>query len=326
MRLLVLGGTKFLGRHLVEQALARGHEVTTFTRGLTNPGLFDGVEELRGDRDGGLDALAEGRWEACVDTSGYYPRVVRQSAELLRDRVGHYTFVSSISAYADFRGPLSEDSPLATLEDETVEEMGAEFQNYGGLKALCERVVQDVFGDRALIVRPGLIVGPHDPTGRFTYWARRLREGGPILAPGPPGRKVQFVDVRDLVAWMVALAERRVGGVFNATNEGVAWGELLAAADVVWADDGFLLERGVGEWMELPLWVADSEMAGIHQADVSRAVGAGLQFRPIDETIRDTADWDAQRTDRGRRTPTGVGGAGMAYKREQELLAELGRA
>ena len=326
MRLLVLGGTKFVGRHVVEQALARGHEVTTFTRGLTNPGLFDRVAELHGDRDGGLDALADGRWDACVDTSGYYPRVVRQSAELLRDRVAHYTFVSSISVYADLSRPVSEDSPLATLADETVEEMGAEYENYGGLKALCERVVQDVFGDSALIVRPGLIVGPHDPTDRFTYWARRLREGGPILAPGPPDRKVQFVDVRDLVAWMLDVAERGVGGVFNATNEGVAWGDLLAGADVVWAEDRFLLERGVGQWMELPLWIADEDMSGIHIADVSRAVAAGLRFRPIEETLRDTADWDAARSDRGDRTATGVGGAGMAPERERELLAELGHA
>ena len=326
MRLLVLGGTKFLGRHLVEQALARGHEVTTFTRGRTNPGLFDRVEELRGDRDGGLDALAPGRWDACVDTSGYYPRVVRQSAELLGDRVEHYAFVSSISVYADFRGPVSEDSPLATLEDETVEEMGPEFENYGGLKVLCERVVQEVFGDRALIVRPGLIAGPHDPTDRFTYWARRLREGGPILAPAPPERKVQFVDVRDLVAWMLDLAERRVGGVFNATNEGVAWAELLAGADVTWADDAFLLDRGVGQWMELPLWLADDDAVGMHQADVSRAVAAGLRFRPIEETIRDTGEWDARRTDRRDQTLSGVGGAGMAPDRERELLAELGRA
>ena len=324
-RLLVLGGTKFLGRHLVEQALARGHEVTTFTRGRTNPGLFEGVEELHGDRDGGLDALAADRWDACVDTSGYYPRIVRQSAELLRDRVDHYTFVSSISVYADFRGPVSEDSRLATLADETVEDMGGEFENYGALKVLCERVVQEVFGDRALIVRPGVIVGPHDPTDRFTYWARRLREGGPILAPAPPERKVQFVDVRDLVAWMLDLVEARVGGTFNATNEGVAWGELLAGADVVWADDRFLLDRGVGQWMELPLWIADADSVGIHQADVSRAVAAGLGFRPLDETLRDTADWDARRTDRDARTVTGAGGAGMRRERELELLGQLGR-
>ena len=323
MKLLVLGGTKFVGRHLVEHALERGHDVTTFTRGRTNPGLFPHAEELHGDRDGDLGALARGRWDACVDTSGYVPRIVRRSAELLRDRVGHYTFVSSISAYADFSGPVAEDDPVAKLEDETVEEMGPEFENYGGLKALCERVVQEVYTDRALIVRPGLIVGPHDPTDRFTYWPRRLRDGGPILAPGPPERKVQFIDVRDLVAWMLDLIEQRRGGVFNATNDGVAWGELLRGGDIVWASDEFLLEHDVGQWMELPLWIADADLVGMHEADVSRAVAAGLTFRPVAETIRDTAEWDKVRAGRDDRAVTGVGGAGMAPERERELLSEL---
>ena len=323
MKILVLGGTKFLGRHLVEQALARAHEVTTFTRGETNPGLFPGVDERRGDRDGDLGALEDGRWDAVVDTSGSYPRIVRQSAELLRDRVGVYLFVSSISAYADFSGPVSEDSALAELEDPTVEEMGAEYENYGGLKVLCERVVQEVYCERALIVRPGLIVGPHDPTDRFTYWPRRLREGGPILAPSPPERKVQFIDVRDLASWMLDLVEAGRGGVYNATNEGVAWGDLLRGAEGVWAPDDFLVEREVGQWMELPMWIADDDMSGLHQADVSRAVASGLRFRPFDETIRDTAEWDAGREARDDRTLTGVGGAGMAPERERELLAEL---
>lgn len=323
MKLLVLGGTKFLGRHLVEQALDRGHEVTTFTRGQTNPGLFPQAEELRGDRDGDLAALASGRWDAVVDTSGYFPRVVRQSAELLRDRVGLYLFVSSVSVYADFSGPVSEESPLAELEDPTVEEMGAAFENYGGLKALCERVVEEVYGDRALIVRPGLIVGPHDPTDRFTYWPRRLREGGPILAPAPPERKVQFVDVRDLVSWMLDLVEAGRTGAFNATNEGVPWGELLAGGDLVWASDEFLVARDVGQWMELPMWIADPEMAGLHQTNVSRAIAAGLRFRPLAETLRDTAEWDASRESRSDRTIAGVGGAGMASERERELIAEL---
>jgi 2'-hydroxyisoflavone reductase len=319
VRLLVLGGTKFLGRHLVEQALARGHAVTTFTRGQTNPGLFPEAEELHGDRDGDLGALESGTWDACVDTSGYFPRVVRQSAELFRDRVGHYTFVSSISVYANFSGPVDEDSPVGELDDESVED----FEYYGPLKAACERVVQEIYAERALIVRPGLIVGPHDPTDRFTYWARRLREGGPILAPGPPQRKVQFIDVRDLVPWMLDLVEERHSGVFNATNEGVARAELLRGGDVVWVPDDFLLRHEVGQWMELPLWVADAELVGLHQADVSRAVAAGLRFRPVGETVRDTADWDATRASRHDRTTTGVGGAGMKPERERELLAEL---
>ena len=313
VKLLVLGGTKFLGRHLVENALARGHEVTLFNRGQTNPQLFPEVERLRGDRDGELGALEGRTWDAVVDTCGYFPRIVRQSAETLRDNVGLYLFVSSISVYRDLSGPVDEDSPLAELEDPTVEDMGEEFENYGGLKALCERAVQDVYGDRALIVRPGLIVGPHDPTDRFTYWPRRLRQGGPILAPAPPERRVQFIDVRDLAAWMLDLLEAGRGGVFNATNDGVAWGELLAGGDVVWAPDEFLLERGVGEWMELPMWIAESESQGLHQADVSRALAAGLTFRPLADTIGATLGL-AEMTD----------GAGLKPERERELLEAFG--
>lgn len=312
--LLVLGGTKFLGRAVVEAALAGGHEVTTFTRGKTNPELFPEVEELHGDRDGGLGALEGRSWDAVIDTSGQIPRVVRASAELLEPNVGHYTFTSSISVYADLSEPPREDAALATLEDESVEEMGEGFENYGGLKALCERAVREVYGDRALIVRPGLIVGPHDPTDRFLYWPRRLARGGRILAPGPPERKVQFIDVRDLAEWMVRMAEERSSGVFNATNEGVPIGELLDGADVEWVSDGFLLEHEVGEWMELPLWIASPEFAGMHEADVSRAVGTGLTFRPASETVRDTQAWDAKR---GAIEPA----AGLAPEREAELLA-----
>ncbi len=190
MRLLVLGGTAFLGRALVEAALERGDEVSLFTRGRTNPSLFENVERLRGDRDGDLGALQGRTWDAAVDTSGYVPRVVRASAELLRDAVDHYTFVSSISVYADLSSGPSEDGAVATLDDEGSEDAA---QHYGALKALCERVVRDAYGARALVVRPGLIVGPHDPTGRFTYWPHRFARGGEVLAPGDPERHVQWV-------------------------------------------------------------------------------------------------------------------------------------
>ena len=314
MKLLVLGGTKFLGRHIVEAALERGADVTIFHRGETNRGLFgDRVEEVLGDRDGGLGALTPGRWDAVVDTSGYFPRVVGASAKLLAERAAHYTFVSSISVYDDFSTGPNEGSPLRRLEDETIEEIGDEHQFYGGLKALCERAVEREFPGRALVVRPGLIVGPHDPTDRFTYWAERIARGGEILAPGPPERIVQFVDVRDLASWIVRLAEERRSGVFNATNEGVSMGELLAGADVTWVPDEFLVEHGVGEWMELPLWIADPEWVGHHHTDVSRAVSAGLRFRPAADTVRDTAEWAAAR---GPHEPE----AGLAPERERELL------
>ena len=209
----------FLGRAAAEAALARGHELTLFNRGATNPGLFPEAEQLRGDRKGDLSALDGRTWDAVIDPSGYVPAVVRESAELLRDS-GRYIFVSSVSVYADFSTGPTESSPTAELGSMPVDEVASDYSNYGPLKALAEAEAERVFGDRALIVRPGLIVGPHDPTGRFTYWARRVERGGEILAPGPPERRVQFVDVRDLGTWIVDAAERGLSGTFNATNEG----------------------------------------------------------------------------------------------------------
>ena len=307
MRILVLGGTKFLGRAFVDAALARRHELTLFNRGETNADLFPNVEKLRGDRRHDLSSLRGRSWDAVVDPSGYTPAVVRASAELLRDS-GSYLFVSSVSVYADFSVGPDEDSPVAELEANSSLELADDFSNYGALKALCEQAVQDVFGERSLIVRPGLIVGPHDPTGRFTYWAHRLARGGEILAPGTPDRRAQFIDVRDLAGWMLDCVERGVTGVFNATNEGVAWGELLAGADVTWVSDEHLVAHEVGEWMELPLWLADPAWAGMHRTDVSRAVGAGLTFRPVAETIAGAAEAPA------------VDGVGLTPEREAELL------
>ena len=243
-----------------------------------------------------------------IDPSGYTPAVVRASAEALRES-GRYVFVSSISVYADFsRGP-TEASALADLGDMPIDELSADYSNYGPLKALAEEEVRRVFGDRALVVRPGLIVGPHDPTGRFTYWAQRLERGGEILAPAPPERRSQFVDVRDLAAWLLDAVERGLSGTFNATNEGVPWSELLAGADVTWVSDDFLREHEVGEWMELPLWIGDPAWAGMHETDVGRAVAAGLRFRPLQETIEGAAGAAA------------VEGVGLTREREEELLA-----
>jgi len=310
LRVLLLGGPRFLGLAVSEAALTRGHELTFFNRGQTNPELYPDVERLHGDRDGELQPLLGREWDAVVDTSGYVPRVVGASASLLGPAVGRYVFVSSISVYADLAAPVDESSPVGTLEDETIEEMGDSYENYGPLKALCERVVEDAFGERALVIRPGLIGGPHDPTGRLTYWPHRVARGGEMLAPGPPERLVQFIDVRDLGDWIVRLLEDGEGGVFNATCPGVAWSELVDGAHVTWVDDAFLTEHGVGEWMELPLWVASPEWSGIHRADVSRAVAAGLRFRPVEETMRDTYS-DASLVD----------GVGLTPEREAELLA-----
>jgi len=319
VRLLVLGGTKFLGRHAVEAALTAGHEVTTFTRGQTNPELFPDVEHLHGDRDGDLGALAGRTWDGVVDTSGYVPRVVRQSAELLRDAVGRYVFVSSISAYGDFSEPITEETPVAELDDPETEEIA---ESYGALKAACERVVEGVYGNRSARVRAGLIVGPFDPTDRFTYWPRRIAAGGTVLAPGEPSAPVQFVDVRDLAAWLVQLALAGPGGVFNATGpaEPLTFAELLERmraatgtdAEIAWTDDRLVLDAGVQPWTELPLWLPDDDYAGMARADISRAVDAGLAFRPLEETVLDTLAWDrSQPGDRPTLTP----------EREREILA-----
>ena len=307
MRLLVLGGTKFLGRVLADDALARGYELTLFNRGRTGPELFPEAEHLRGDRKSDLSALAGRSWDAVVDTSGYVPSDVRASAEQLRDS-GRYCFVSSVSVYADFSTGPTEESPTAELGDMPLDELSSDFSNYGPLKALSEREVQRVFGERALVVRPGLIVGPYDPTGRFTYWARRLERGGEILAPGPPERKAQFVDVRDLAAWILDALEAGRSGTFNVTNAGVSWGELLAGARVTWVSDEFLQAHEVGPWLELPLWLPDPDWAGMHATDVSRAVAAGLRFRPFADTLRGAATAQLEH------------GVGLAADREAELL------
>jgi 2'-hydroxyisoflavone reductase len=328
VKLLILGGTKFLGRAVAEAALARGYELTLFTRGRTNPDLFPEAEHLHGDRDGDLGALEGRTWDAVVDPSGYVPRVLRASAELLRDAVGHYVFVSSISAYAE---PLSyryDESALLHGEPQTENVQ----EEYGQLKAACERTLEEILPGRSASIRAGLIVGPHDPTDRFTYWPTRVARGGDVLAPGDPGRHVQFVDVRDLGDWIVQVAEERLAGPFNATGPEppATMGELLetcravAANDarLVWVDDAFLLEREVGEWMELPLWIVTEE--NVHEADVTRAVTAGLRFRPLEETVRDTLAWAEATAETAAPLASGmsIGKAGMEPDRERELLAE----
>jgi 2'-hydroxyisoflavone reductase len=320
MRLLVLGGTKFLGRHAVDAALADGHEVTTFTRGQTNPDLFPEAEHLFGNRDGDLDALRGREWDGVVDTSGYVPRIVRQSAELLRDAVRRYVFVSSVSVYADFAEPVTEQTAVAELDDAETEEI---MEHYGALKAACERVVEEVYGERSARVRAGLIVGPYDPTDRFTYWPRRLALGGRVLAPGDPDAPVQFVDARDLARWLVRLALEGPGGVFNATGpaEPLTFVELLdraraaigSDAELVWLDDERVLAADVQPWSELPLWLPGDDYAGMARADISRAVDAGLAFRPLEETVADTLAWD--RTVGGDR-PT------LSAEKEASILSE----
>jgi 2'-hydroxyisoflavone reductase len=325
MKLLILGGTVFLGRHLVEAALARGHEVTIFTRGQRNPDLYPEAEKLRGDRDGDLTALEGRTWDAAIDTSGYVPRIVGDSAALLAPNVEHYTFISSLSVYGDTRTPgMDESTPVAELTEPGSEEVG---KHYGPLKALSEQAAEAVMPGRTLSIRAGLIVGRHDPTDRFTYWPRRVAQGGDVLAPGRPDRYVQFIDARDLAEWNISMAERRIAGIFNATgrHDTTTMGELLQTckevsgsdARFVWVPDQFLEEQGAGPWMELPLWIPETnaEMAGFLRASSDKAIAEGLTFRPLADTVRDTLDWDRTRpADTEYR-------AGMKPEREAEILA-----
>jgi 2'-hydroxyisoflavone reductase len=324
MELLILGGTRFLGRHLAQGALAAGHRVTLFHRGQTGAELFPEAEHVLGDRDGGLTALAGRRWDAVVDCCGYVPRVVGAAARALRDATAHYTFVSSVSVYASpIAEGADETAATATLADPAAEAITGE--TYGGLKAACEREVLAVFGERALIVRPGLIVGPHDPTDRFPYWPRRLARGGDVLAPLPRELPVQVVDVRDLAAWMLAMVGRAAAGTYNAVGPDapLSMGDCLeriraavgSAARLAWVDGEFLLARGVQPWMELPLWVTGDDVAH-GTLSAARARAAGLRCRPLEDTARDTLAWDLGRPDGAR-----AASPALAAAREAELLA-----
>lgn len=329
MKILILGGTVFLGRALVEAAQSAGHTVTLFNRGHSNPGLFPQVERLVGDRNESLAALQDRRWDAAVDTNGYFPRQVRQMAGLLSTAVGHYTFISSLSVYADTSQPgLTETAPLAKLTDETVEQVTGE--TYGPLKALCEQAANQSMPGRCLILRPGLIVGPNDPTDRFTYWPHRVAQGGKVLAPGRPDRRVQFIDVRDLAEWSLAMLEAGQQGVYNANGpaQPLTMGEVLEScraaskndARFTWASETYLLDQKVEPWSQMPLWVpeSDPELAGFFAFDSQKAIAAGLNFRPLAVTVRDTLAWDATRP------AEHAWRAGISREREAELLAGLG--
>jgi 2'-hydroxyisoflavone reductase len=325
MDLLILGGTVFLGRALVEAAQARGHHLTLFNRGKTNPELFHDVEQVHGDRATDLSALAGRRWDAAIDTCGYVPRVVRMAAESMAEQVEHYTFISSLSVYADASWPgMDESAPVGVLADESVEKVDGD--TYGPLKALCEQAVERALPGRTLVIRPGLIVGPFDPSDRFTYWPVRVAQGGEVLAPGSPHSPVQFIDVRDLAEWTIAMVEQRRTGIYNAVGpeRALGMGELLetsrsasgSEASFTWVDESFILAQGVEPWSDLPVWipVSDASSAGFHQFDRSKAIADGLRFRPLAETVRATLEWEATR-------PAGhAWRAGITREKEAELL------
>ncbi len=323
MRILVLGGTIFLGRHFVAAALEAGHTVTLFHRGKHNPRLFPQAEHVLGDRERGLGPLRGRTWDAAVDTSGYVPRIVGAAAQALAGAVEHYTFISSLSAYQDLAArDLDETAAIAALPAAlpagAAETVTAE--TYGPLKALCEEAAEAALPGRVLRVRPGLIVGPHDPSDRFTYWPHRVALGGEILAPGRRERLVQFIDARDLATWLLAMIKTRASGIYNVTGPRapLTMEALLAACDKVsdgagrftWVTDQFLIENEVQPYVEAPLWVPGMD----DTVDCARALAAGLKLRPTETTVRDTLAWVLTRpADPPLR-------AGFSARREIELL------
>jgi 2'-hydroxyisoflavone reductase len=319
MKILVIGGTRFLGRHFVDRALAAGHALTLFHRGRSGAGLFPQAEHRIGDRNGELTELARGEWDVVVDTSAYVPRHVKSLAAALRGRVGQYQFVSSISVYAEPVTPGADESaPLQALADPGTEAITGE--TYGGLKVLCEQAAREGF-EHCLVLRPGLIVGPHDPTGRFSWWPHRLQRGGELLAPGDPATPVQFIDVRDLTAWMLLQAERGTRGVFNLTGplHPIGMGTLLEtarrtlnpAARLTWVDEAFVLEQGVAPWSDMPVWIPRAD-AAMHTLSVAAAAATGLTIRPLADTLRDTALWLQE---------AGGKAVGLAPEKEATVLA-----
>ncbi len=328
MKLLVIGGTEFVGRAFVEDAAARGHDVTIFHRGLREPSdlvvpNLAPPRHVHGDRDGGLGALGDESFDAVLDTCGYVPRIVEASARALAGRAGRYLFVSTSSAYPDDVAPgANEDSPIHPPPYPDTEEVTDE--SYGPLKVGCELAVHAAFGEGAVVVRPGYIVGPHDPTERFVSWLRRAAAGRPIAAPGPPDEPLQVVDVRDLAAFMVDLLERGTAGTFGVFGPGepistrimleTAIAEARAPTTLVWADRDVAL--AVGDEKEryrlFPMW--HPEYPGVNRFDVSRAIAAGLRHRPFAETVRDTIAWDRAR-------PQAPLPFGPTPDEERELLA-----
>lgn len=329
LRVLILGGTGFIGPHFVAVLRGAGHKLTLFNRGKRNPGLFPDVEALTGDRDGKIDALKNRDWDVVIDDSGYVPRMVKLTADLLKDHVQHYIFVSSISAYADLATPgIDEDYKLAVLKDPTSETIGD--SSYGGLKALCEQVVEKTYGTRCAIIRPTYIVGPGDTSDRFTYWPARVARGGEMLVPGSPTDPIQFIDVRDLAAFMLLCVEQRTAGRYNACNPpgAITMGDLLETskrlttsdARFVWASPEFLQEQKALESGEIPIWSPTvGEYAGAALVSSARAVAKGMRFRPLETTVRDTLAWHGKR-------PAGQQQklrAGLAPDRETQLLNQL---
>lgn len=326
-RILILGGTGYLGPAIVAAASARGHTLTLFNRGKTRPGLFPNIEKRQGDRDPnkgeGIKSLENGEWDAVIDDSGYYPRMVAASAQLLAPRVKQYIYISSISCYKE-PVPMhgDEDTPLAVLANPAVEEMGKNFENYGGLKAACEKAVEHAMPAKATIVRPGYIVGPDDPSGRFTYWPVRFDQGGEIAVPGASTDPFQIIDVRDLAEWLVLMVENQTTGRFNALGpeHTMPWGRVIeackkaskSASSLTWIPSEFMAKQID---IEFPIWSPYyGDTKGFHTFSNARAVKAGMRFRPVEQTVSDTLAWYKTQLaeDKGRTK--------LAFSAEQEAM------
>lgn len=336
MKVLIIGGTKFLGRHLIEAALKNGHEVTLFNRGKFSQESFENVEQIHGDRNFEIEMLASRRFDVCLDTCGYLPQSVKASAEFLRDSVGQYIFISSISAYKNFKQMNSDESaPLAELtaeQKEKFEKINVKDEltgivlgeMYGALKVLCEREAEKAMPNRVLTVRSGLIVGEFDWTDRFSYWVMRAAKGGEILAPADPQRFIQFIDGRDLAKWIIKMAEENQNGVFNVTGKPfeLSFGKFLeeiknvtqSDASFTWVSEEFLKEQNVEAWSEMPLYLHESEMdwRGFLSVNINKALEKGLSFQNLDNTIRTTFNWRNSVKDKLK--------AGISAERENELL------
>lgn len=333
LRILVMGGTGFLGPHFVEAALNKGHQLTLFNRGKTNPGRFkdsryESIEQLQGDRKSDLSALDNKTWDAVLDTSAYLPADVTRSATLLEKAVQQYLIVSTISVYAKMDKPdLDENSELIVLADPTVDKVTNE--TYGGLKALSEKAAEAAMPGKVTVVRPGLIVGPGDNTDRFTYWPARVARGGDFLAPESPNAPTQFIDVRDLANFLLHLIEQKHIGTFNADAQAgsITMGKLIdaclkaspKAGKPVWVSADFLAENNVGPWMDLPCWIpAQGDEAGFGRRSAKKALAAGLMYRSVESTVRDTlAYWNSLPAER-RAKP----GAGLSSEKEAAVLAK----
>lgn len=328
MRVLFIGGTSFVGRHMAEAAVSRGHEVTLFHRGRTGRDLFPGAEHVLGDRDGDLGSLAGRTWDAAIDVCAYVPRQVRTIAAALDGAVDRYCYVSSVSAYRPTGADVvREDSPRYGAEDlDDPDTEVVDDETYGPLEALCEVAAESAFPGKALVIRPTYVVGPHDPTDRFTYWVRRAALGGQILVPGPPEAPAQLIDARDLGAFTIDLVEAGDVGIYNGVGpeRPITFAEMVAEcldavgheSMLVWADPARLQMLGVDVERELSLWHAPEDFE-VCRCDPRKSVAAGLRFRPLADTIRDTLAWDG---DRGSPPMEGR----LSADREREVLDSLG--